>query len=172
MIRRFLLPGGCGRSGHTRRGWRCPLSRLLIPNVALSFEAASIKPNKSGDGNRYDPSPARRAVQRRERAGTFSDHVRVSDCRRSSWSAAPIGSTTIVSTSLRRWKATRPRRRQARAPIRMMLAVRALLADRFTLVDAHARRATSISTPSIMARPGGKPGPALEASGGRLRRSD
>jgi uncharacterized protein (TIGR03435 family) len=131
-------------------------------SAAVSFEAASIKPNKSGDGN---------AFVRRQPGGRF-DAVNV-PARFLITFAYQLQSFQLIDGPdwlandrfdiLAKIEGDPPPTPPGAGPDPMMFAVRTLLADRFKLVMHTETRDLDIYA-LVMARPGGKPGPALKPS--------
>ena len=134
------------------------------PSTSTTFEAASIKPNKSGDGN---------AFVRRQPGGRF-DAVNVATrfLITFAYQLQPFqlaGDPDWVKNDRldinAKMEGDPPPTPPGAGPDPMMLAVRALLADRFTLVMHTETRDLDIYA-LVMARPGGKPGPALKPAAG------
>ena len=133
-------------------------------STSTTFEAASIKPNKSGDGNRFI---------RRQPGGRF-DAVNVATrfLITFAYQLQPFqlaGDPDWVKNDRfdinAKMEGDPPPTPPGAGPDPMMLAVRALLADRFTLVMHTETRDLDIYA-LVMARPGGKPGPALKPAAG------
>ncbi|HVQ14619.1 MAG TPA: TIGR03435 family protein [Vicinamibacterales bacterium] len=131
------------------------------PN-AVFFEAASIKPTATSDGNSF---------VRRQPGGRFDAHnVAARFLLTFSYQLQPfqvIGDPDWVGKDRfdinAKMEGDPPPMAPGAGIDPMMLAVRTLLADRFKLVMHKETRQLDIYA-LIMARPGGKPGPALKPS--------
>jgi uncharacterized protein (TIGR03435 family) len=133
-------------------------------STSTTFEAASIKSNKSGDGN---------AFVRRQPGGRFDAvYVAVRFLITFAYQLQPfqlVGDADWVKNDrfdvIAKMEGDPPPTPPGAGPDPMMLAVRALLADRFKLVMHTETRDLDIYA-LVMARPGGKPGPALKPAAG------
>ncbi len=130
------------------------------PNATVSFEAASIKQNKSGDGN---------AFVRRQPGGRFdTQNVPARFLITFAYQLQPfqlVSDPDWVKNDrfdiIAKMEGDPPPVPPGAGPDTMMLAARTLLADRFKLVMHKETRDLDIYA-LVMARPGGKPGPALK----------
>ena len=143
-------------------GLRLSAQQPPDPNTPISFEAASIKPNKTGDGNR---------VIRRQPGGRFNA-VNVPARFLITFAYQLQGFQLIGGPDwlgndrfdiVAKMEGDPPPMPPGSGPDPMMLAMRSLLAERFKLVVHRETRDLDIYA-LIMAKPGGKPGPALKAS--------
>jgi uncharacterized protein (TIGR03435 family) len=130
--------------------------------TTVSFEAASIKPNKSGDGN---------AMIRRLPGGRFTA-VNVPARFLITFAYQLQGFQLIGGPDwlgrdrfdiTAKMEGDPPPTPPGAGPDQMMLAMRSTLAERFKLVVRKETRELDIYA-LVMARPGGKPGPALKPS--------
>jgi uncharacterized protein (TIGR03435 family) len=133
-------------------------------STSTTFEAASIKSNKSGDGS---------AFVRRQPGGRF-DAVNVATrfLITFAYQLQPFqlaGDPDWVRNDrfdiIAKMEGDPPPTPPGAGPDPMMLAVRALLADRYKLV-MHTETRDLDTYALVMARPGGKPGPALKPAAG------
>jgi uncharacterized protein (TIGR03435 family) len=133
-------------------------------STSTTFEAASIKSNKSGDGS---------AFVRRQPGGRF-DAVNVATrfLITFAYQLQPFqlaGDPDWVKNDrfdvIAKMEGDPPPTPPGAGPDPMMLAVRALLADRYKLV-MHTETRDLDTYELVMARPGGKPGPALKPAAG------
>jgi bla regulator protein blaR1 len=132
------------------------------PNAPVSFEAASIKPTASSDGNSFI---------RRMPGGRFDAHnVATRFLITFSYQVQPfqiVGDPSWVGNDrfdlIAKMEGDPPPAAPGSGVDSMMLAVRSLLADRFKLVMHKETRELDIYA-LVMAKPGGKPGPALKPS--------
>ena len=132
------------------------------PDAPASFEVASIKPTATSDGNSF---------VRRQPGGRFDAHnVPSRFLITFAYQVQPfqvIGDPDWVGKDRfdinAKMEGDPPPTAPGAGVDPMMLAVRALLADRFKLVMHNETRELDIYA-LVMARPGGKPGPALKPS--------
>jgi uncharacterized protein (TIGR03435 family) len=135
------------------------------PNVPLFFEAASVKPS--------DPKAGPGAGIRRQPGGrfnTFNTPVRLLitfayQIQTISWLADRTGLGTPATTSWRKMEGDPPSVRPGTGADHMMLATRTLLGERFKLKVHRETRELDIYA-LMLAKPDGKPGPALKTASG------
>jgi uncharacterized protein (TIGR03435 family) len=132
------------------------------PNAPVSFEAASIKPTAASDGNSFI---------RRMPGGRFDAHnIATRFLITFSYQVQPfqiVGDPSWVGNErfdiVAKMEGDPPPMPPGAGVDPMMLAVRSLLAERFKLVMHRETRELDIYA-LVLARPGGKPGPALKPS--------
>jgi uncharacterized protein (TIGR03435 family) len=132
------------------------------PDSTAVFEAASVRPNKSADGNR---------VIRRQPGGRFNAvnvpaRFLVTFAYQLQGFQLIGGPDWLGSDSfdiVAKMEGDPPPMPPGSGPDHMMMAMRALLAERFKLVTHKETRELDIYA-LVMAKPGGKPGPALKPS--------
>ena len=132
------------------------------PNAGPSFEAASIKPTQSSDGGSF---------VRRQPGGRFDAHnVAARFLMTFAYQLQPfqlVGDPDWVRNDrfdvIAKMEGDPPPMPPGAGPDQMMLALRTLLAERFKLTMHKETRELDIYA-LVMAREGGKPGPALKPS--------
>jgi uncharacterized protein (TIGR03435 family) len=131
-------------------------------NAPVTFEVASIRPNKSGDQG---------AMIRRQPGGRFNAvNVPARFLLTFSYQLQPfqlVGGPDWLSSDrfdvVAKMEGDPPPMPPGAGPDQMMLAMRSLLAERFKLIIHRETRELDIYQ-LILARPGGQPGPALKPS--------
>jgi uncharacterized protein (TIGR03435 family) len=160
MTGRFLLPAVA--AAMLCAGFGLYAQQTPEPNPLISFEAASVKPNKSGDGN---------AMIRRQPGGRFNA-VNVSvrflitfayQLQGYQLVGGPGWTVNDRFDIIGKMEGDSPPMPPGSGPDQMMLALRSLLAERFKLVVRRETRELDIYA-LIMAKADGKPGPALKPS--------
>jgi uncharacterized protein (TIGR03435 family) len=128
----------------------------------VAFEAASVKPNKSGDGNNFI------SRQPGGRFGATNMPLRV--LITFAYQLQPmqlVGGPGWIANDrfdiVAKMEGDPPPVMPGSGPDSMMLALRTLLADRFKLVVHRETRDLDVYA-LVMAKPGGKPGPVLKPS--------
>ena len=160
MTRRLFLPALAAAAFCA--GFELYAQQGPEPNPSVSFEAASVKPNKSGDpgamirrqpGGRFNAVnvPARFLI-------TFAYQIQGFQL---------VGGPGWIANDrfdiVAKMEGDPPPMPPGAGPDQMMLAMRSLLAERFKLVVRRETRELDIYA-LIMARADGKPGPALKPS--------
>ena len=135
---------------------------IAQPAQPVSFEAASVKPNKSGDFSQF----VRRQPGGRFNATNMPLRVLITFAYQLQPSQLVGGPSWIADERfdiVAKMEGDPPPTIPGSGPDPMMLAMRTLLADRFKLVT-H-RETPDLDVYALMlAKPGGKPGPALKPS--------
>lgn len=132
------------------------------PNVPVAFEAASVKPNKSGETNgmlRRQPGGRMNAVNMplRQLIGYAYQTTGLTLVGGPAWVA------TARYDIVAKIEGDPPPLPPGSGPDQMMLAMRTLLAERFKL-KVHRETRDMDAYALVLARPGGVPGPKLKAT--------